>query len=68
MTNYVKCKKCGSCINVNTDNCLIWCSCGSVGVDGNEYYTRILGEQKDWEIHEEGIENTNFDDRAARIR
>ena len=50
MSSYVKCLKCGSCINTNTDSKLIYCACGAVGVDGDGTYTRILGNEKNYRI------------------
>lgn len=56
MYSYVECQKCGSRINVDTNSDLIWCACGAVGVDGNEYYSRILGEAEDWKVYRKGKE------------
>ena len=49
MTNYIRCKMCGSCINVDTNSELIYCACGATGVDGNKDYVRILGYPENWE-------------------
>ena len=56
MKNYIRCKKCGSCINIDTKNQYIKCACGAIAVDGNEYDTRIIGEKENWEyvVEKEG--------------
>ena len=53
MTDYVRCEVCGSCINIDTGGYLIECACGAVAVDGNEYFTRILGNEGTWTLHKE---------------
>lgn len=45
-----KCKHCGQEINADTISRLIFCGCGKLGVDGNEYYVRVLGEEVDFEV------------------
>lgn len=52
MKEYIRCKKCGSCININTNNQYIECACGAIAVDGNEDYTRVIGEYEDYEFVE----------------
>ncbi len=49
-TTYYKCRKCGDEIFWNTHKRLIWCSCQSLGVDGCEDYTRLLGNEVDMEV------------------
>ncbi len=49
---YYKCKKCGGEIYWNTHKQLIHCKCGALGVDGCEFYVRLLGDEKN---HEEII-------------
>ena len=49
MKEYIKCKVCGSCINPDTKSQYIECACGAIAVDGNEFYVRIIGEEKNWE-------------------
>ena len=46
---YFKCKKCGDEIYWNTHKQLIYCKCGAFGVDGCEFYVRLLGDEKDCE-------------------
>ena len=46
---YFKCKKCGDEIYLNTHKKLTYCKCGALGVDGCEYYVRILGDEEDCE-------------------
>lgn len=49
---FYKCKNCGDEIGVNTNSRLVYCRCGKLGVDGNEFYVRIIGENDDLEIFE----------------
>ncbi len=49
---YIKCKKCCAEIYYNTHKKMTSCECGAVRVDGCENYTRILGDEKDYEIVE----------------
>ena len=49
MTDFIRCKVCGSCINVDTGSDYIECACGAIAVDGNEFYTRIIGKEENWE-------------------
>lgn len=44
--SFYKCKSCGDLIGADTDRRLVYCRCGKLGIDGNEYYTRILGDMK----------------------
>ncbi len=50
--SFYKCKHCGDEIAVDTGSKLLSCQCGKLGVDGNEHYVRILGEQSDFELIE----------------
>ncbi len=50
--SFYKCKNCGEEIGVNTNSRLVFCQCGKLGVDGNEFYVRVLGNEKDFEIIE----------------
>ena len=57
MKNYIRCKKCGSCISVDTGYDYIPCACGAIAVDGGPDYCRVIGEHDDWEyIEEDGEE------------
>ncbi len=47
---YYKCRKCCDEIFWNTHKKLVWCQCLSLGVDGCEDYTRILGNEGDIEV------------------
>lgn len=49
----VKCNKCGETLDTDTNYKLVWCSCGSVGVDGGEHYIRVLGWKENWDYVEE---------------
>lgn len=42
---FYECNKCGDSIFGDTGGKLKFCSCGSLGIDGNFYITRILGSQ-----------------------
>ena len=46
---YWKCKKCGDEIYWNTRKKMIMCKCGALGVDGCEYYFRLIGNESDRE-------------------
>jgi hypothetical protein len=46
---YYKCKKCGDEIYWNTHKKMTFCKCESVGVDGCEYYVRLIGNRDDRE-------------------
>jgi len=48
----IRCKKCGSEIESHNYK-LVWCKCGSIGIDGGDAYTRILfKDEKDYEVIE----------------
>ena len=59
MNNYIRCKICGSCINVDTGYEYIPCACGAIAVDGGPEYTRIIGKEENWE-------HINADDSGSR--
>jgi len=44
---HYRCKKCRDEIYWNTHKQMIYCKCGALGVDGCEYYVRLIGEEKD---------------------
>lgn len=46
---YYKCVKCGDEIYWNTHKKMTFCKCGSLGVDGCEYYVRLIGNEADRE-------------------
>jgi len=49
---YYECLKCGDRIYGDTNKRMTCCKCKAITVDGCEYYTRIIGNKKDWkEIH-----------------
>lgn len=50
---YVKCNTCGDMIPLNTDGELIFCDCEDIGVDGNEFYFRVLGHEGSYSFVEE---------------
>ena len=50
MNNYVRCKICGSRINVDTGYEYISCACGAIAVDGGPEYTRIIGQLENYEV------------------
>lgn len=53
---YYKCVRCGDEIFWNTNKKMIHCQCGTLGVDGCEYYVRVIGDEKNckqvWKIAE----------------
>ena len=49
---WVRCLKCGSMINTDTDYQYIECACGKIAVDGGKEYYRIIGEKENYEIVE----------------
>jgi DNA-directed RNA polymerase subunit RPC12/RpoP len=53
---YYKCAKCGDEIFWNTQKRMIYCQCGALGIDGCEYYVRLIGDEKD---HKEIYKITN---------
>jgi hypothetical protein len=46
---HYRCKKCGDEIYWNTHKKMIMCKCGALGVDGCEFYVRLIGDEKDRE-------------------
>ena len=49
---YYRCKKCGDEIYWNTHKKMTSCKCGNIAIDGCEYYVRIIGNEKDYELIE----------------
>jgi len=45
---YCECLKCGDKIPMDTNKQMASCKCKAVAVDGCEFYTRIIGDEKDW--------------------
>ena len=45
----IKCKKCGDIVEGDKKGTLILCSCKSIGIDETKWYTRLLGDPKDYE-------------------
>ncbi|OGL66175.1 hypothetical protein A3B21_00470 [Candidatus Uhrbacteria bacterium RIFCSPLOWO2_01_FULL_47_24] len=46
---YYKCTHCGDEIYWNTHKKMIMCKCGALGVDGCEFYVRLIGDEADRE-------------------
>jgi hypothetical protein len=46
---HFKCRKCGDEIYWNTHKSMTYCKCGALGVDGCEYYVRLIGDEKNRE-------------------
>lgn len=40
--NKIQCKKCKEIIESKTRHDAVWCSCGSVGVDGGHFYAKRM--------------------------
>lgn len=53
----IQCKNCKKKIPSNTNKVLVWCGCVDeskrIGVDGCENYTRILGNNENYNIIDE---------------
>ncbi len=49
LRNLVRCKKCGDIIESRSTHDHQVCKCGFVSVDGGLEYTRVNGEEKDYE-------------------
>lgn len=47
---YIKCLKCGEEIKGDTNKKMIPCKCGTIEVDGCEFYIRIIGDKKNSKI------------------
>ena len=47
---YYKCTHCGDEIFWNTHKKMIMCKCGALGVDGCEFYVRLIGDEKDRKV------------------
>ena len=47
---YYKCTHCGDEIYWNTHKSMTYCKCGALGVDGCEFYVRLIGDEKDRKI------------------
>jgi len=45
---YFKCNECADEIYWNTHKELTYCKCGSIAIDGCEYYVRIIGSNEDF--------------------
>ena len=56
MKDYIECQVCGSCININTNGVYTPCACGAIAVDGNNYYTRVIGGFQYWKQYKDGKE------------
>ncbi len=48
--NYVRCKKCGTDVPSNTHKKMTPCKCGAIEIDGCEGYTRVIGNDTDYEF------------------
>jgi len=44
---YYKCAHCRDEIFWNTNQKMTMCTCGALGVDGCEFYVRLVGNEKD---------------------
>lgn len=49
---WVKCQKCGTVLNTNTNYSYVECACGAIAVDGGKEYCRIIGEKENWKFVE----------------
>ncbi|MFY9484060.1 MAG: hypothetical protein WAP74_00345 [Patescibacteria group bacterium] len=51
---YYKCVHCGDEIYWNTHKSMTYCKCGGLGVDGCEFYVRLIGDEKNREEIKKG--------------
>lgn len=54
----IKCKKCGDTVFSRTTHDFRYCGCKLVAIDGGGDYTRIIGEQKDYETLQIDLKQT----------
>ena len=47
---YLRCKHCGTVVHGDLRGTLIYCKCKKIAIDQTEYYTRILGDDGDYEV------------------
>ena len=52
----IKCKNCKDIIEGDNKGNYIHCRCGNIAIDQTPYYTRIIGDKKEWEEIPENIE------------
>jgi len=45
---YFECLKCGDRLPSDTNKKMTPCKCGAIEIDGCEFYSRIIGNEKDW--------------------
>lgn len=45
---YFECRKCGDKLPGDTGKKMTYCKCEAIAIDGCQFYTRIIGEEKDW--------------------
>lgn len=45
----IRCKKCGTILQEDTNKKLIYCRCKKIAVDGCKYYVRVIGDPNDYE-------------------
>ncbi|MFA5925633.1 MAG: hypothetical protein WC831_01755 [Parcubacteria group bacterium] len=55
---YVKCLKCGEEIKGDTNKKMIPCKCGTIEVDGCEFYIRIIGNKQDYKMIPRKLKNS----------
>jgi hypothetical protein len=48
---HYSCKLCGTFIPANTGGSFTRCDCGTIAVDGTEFYTRLIGEKAMFSTH-----------------
>jgi hypothetical protein len=45
----IRCKKCGDIIEDDKKGTIIECRCKSIAIDETEWYTRLIGDSKNYE-------------------
>ena len=46
----LKCTKCGAIIESKYRHDMVWCDCGAIAIDGGSEYTKITGNNGDFEV------------------
>lgn len=51
--NPVECNKCGDSIHSRYEGEFVTCKCGAISVDQTKWYTRYIGNHRDFKINNE---------------
>ena len=47
-TMYLQCNHCNDTINSSYSGDCVFCTCGKIGIDQTEFYTRMIGNKEDY--------------------